>query len=88
MAKYLVVAKIASATDAGGSPMEYRKGVVVELTSAQVSALGASNFRLVNNPGAGSQVISYGVSSGTLTLGTSPGSVTHDTSGEAAGAAN
>jgi hypothetical protein len=88
MSKYLVVAKIASATDAGGNPVEYRKGAVVELTSAQVSALGASNFRLMNNPGAGTQVTSYGVSGGTLTTGINPGSVTHDTNGEAAGAAN
>lgn len=87
MAKYLVVAKIASATDAGGNPVEYRKGAVVELTSAQVSALGASNFRLVNNPGAGTQVTSYS-GGGTLTTGINPASVTHDTNGEAAGAAN
>ena len=55
MAKYLVTTKIASATDAGGNPVEYRKGTVVELTAAQVSALGATNFRLMNNPGAGSR---------------------------------
>lgn len=87
MAKYLVIAKITGINDAGGNPVEYRKGTVAELTSAQVTALGAANFRLMNNPGAGSQVISY-AGGGTLTLGTNPGSVTHDTNGEASGAAN
>jgi hypothetical protein len=48
MAKYLCTATINA-----GTVNEYRKGQVVEATSAQISALGASNFRLVNNPGAG-----------------------------------
>ena len=40
MARYLVTTKITGATDAGGNTVEYRKGTVVELTAAQVSALG------------------------------------------------
>lgn len=87
MSKYLVTTKIPSATDANGNTVEYRKGAVVELTAAQVSALGAANFRLVNNPGAGSTVISY-IGGATLTVGTAPASGTHDTLGMAAGASN
>ena len=87
MAKYLVVAKITGINDASGSPMEYRKGTVVELTSAQVTALGATNFRLMNNPGAASTVVTY-LGGATLTTGINPGSPTHDTAGMAAGTSN
>lgn len=55
-------------------PVEYRKGAVVYLTAAQVTSLGASNFRSVNNP---------------LNVnGTAPSSPTHDTLGEASTVSN
>jgi hypothetical protein len=54
--------------------LEYKKGVVVHLTAAQVTSVGASNLRAINNP--------VGVN------GSHPASETHDTLGEASGASN
>lgn len=53
---------------------EYRKGNTIELTSAQVTALGASNFRAIVNP--------LNIS------GSHPASETHDTLGENSGVSN
>lgn len=54
--------------------LEYRKGSTAYLTATQVTAVGASNLRAVNNP---------------LNVnGTAPSSPTHDTTGEAAGVSN
>lgn len=81
MARYVVSSSIFQ----GGS-IAYPKGAVVELTSAQVTALGASNFRTANAPG-GTQTTTYagGATSG---VGIHTASETHDTSGEAAGVSN
>lgn len=68
MARYLVLNTVRV------GPLEYRKGITVDLTSAQVSTLGASNFRLANNP--------------LNTFGTQVSSPTHDTVGEASGVSN
>lgn len=55
-------------------PLEYRKGTTAYLTAAQVTAVGASNVRAVNNP--------IGVN------GSHAASETHDTLGEASGVSN
>jgi hypothetical protein len=68
MARWLVAVQFKS------SGLEYRKGTIVELTPAQVTALGASNFRAVVNP--------IGAN------GTNPSTPTHDTLGEASGVSN
>jgi hypothetical protein len=55
-------------------PLEYRKGVIAHLTATQVTAVGASNLRTVNNPLASN--------------GAHAASETHDTLGEASGVSN
>lgn len=50
------------------------KGLTLALTPAQVTAIGPSNLRAVNNPA--------------NTNGSHPASETHDTLGEAAGTSN
>lgn len=55
-------------------PVEYKKGAMVYLTATQVTAIGASNLRTVNNP--------------TAPNGAQSASHTHDTLGEAAGVSN
>lgn len=55
-------------------PVEYKKGATVYLTPTQVTAIGASNLRAVNNP--------------TAVNGAQSASQTHDTLGEAAGVSN
>ena len=57
---------------------------MVDLTSAQVTALGASNFRAVNNPSLGTAATTTYVGGATVTSGTSAGSPTHDTNGSRA----
>jgi hypothetical protein len=69
VARYLVTTSIYQ----NGS-IAYPKGAMVELTSAQMTALGASNFQTANNP--------------VNTNGTQAGSPTHDLAGEAAGVSN
>ena len=65
---YLITSTVRS------GPLEYRKGAVAHLTAAQVTAVGASNLRTINNP---------------LNVnGSHPASETHDTLGEASGASN
>jgi hypothetical protein len=55
-------------------PLEYRKGTSVYLTATQVTAIGASNLRMINNP---------------LAInGAHAASETHDTQGEASGVSN
>jgi hypothetical protein len=83
VARYLVLTSISQA----GS-IAYPKGAVVDLTSARVTALGASNFRAVNNPSLAAAAVTTYTGGATLTAGTSAGSPTHDTNGEAAGASN
>jgi len=68
MARYLVKKTIRNGS------LEYRQGIVVDLTPSQVTALGASSFRAANNP-----VNMYG---------TAIASPTHDTQGEASGVSN
>ena len=68
MARYLVLNTVKT------GPVEYRKGNVVDLTSAQVATLGASNFRLAVNPVAAN--------------GAAAGSPTHDTLGEGSSVSN
>lgn len=55
-------------------PVEYKKGVTVYLTAAQVTSIGAANLRAVNAP--------------LNPNGSHPASETHDTSGEATGVSN
>lgn len=55
-------------------PVEYRKGSTVYLTATQVTAVGAGNLRMVNNPLASN--------------GAHAASETHDTLGEASGVSN
>ena len=81
MARYVVTTSIFQ-----GSSVAYPKGAVVDLTSAQVTALGASNFRAANNPG-GTQTTTY-LGGASSSLGIAEGSPTHDTNGEAAGVSN
>lgn len=69
MSRYLVLNTVKPSPG-----VEYRKGNVAELTSAQVTALGATNFRLV--------------STSVLAGGAAPSSPTHDTLGEASGVSN
>jgi len=68
MARYLVMKTVRV------GPLEYKQGTTVELTAGQVTTLGASNFRLANNP--------------VNTNGTAVASPTHDTQGEASGVSN
>jgi hypothetical protein len=86
MSRYLVLSTIRGVTDAGGSPMGYRKGAIVELTSSQVSALGASNFRLAASPGTPQTVTYQGGGSSYSAVQT--GGQNHDLASEAAGASN
>lgn len=85
MARYLVVTTV-NVNDAGGSPMQLRKGMVVDASAAQITAWGASNFR-AETPPANAQVINY-IGGATVTFAVSPASQTHDTSGENAGVSN
>lgn len=55
-------------------PLEYRRGTVAHLTATQVTAVGASNLRSVNNP--------------LNTNGSHAASETHDTLGEASCVSN
>lgn len=58
----------------GTPPLEYKKGVTVYLTAAQVTAVGAANVRAINAP--------------LNPNGSNPASGTHDTLGEASGVSN
>lgn len=87
MAKFVCVANV-SVTDAGGNAMTIRKGMVVEASSAQITAWGSANFRAAVSPGAGNVLVTYPIGGGTLSGGTAPGSPTRDTAGETAGASN
>jgi hypothetical protein len=80
MARYIVETTVT----VGG--FTYQKGMTAELSSAQVSAIGASNLRAANNPG-GTQTVSY-AGGATSSSGIQVASQTHDTAGEAAGASN
>lgn len=55
-------------------PLEYRKGAVAHLTATQVTAVGATNLRTVNNP--------------SNVNGSHCSSETHDTAGEASAVSN
>jgi hypothetical protein len=81
MSRYLVTTSIIQ----GGS-VAYPKGAMVELSSAQVTALGAANFRLANNPG--TPVTTTYTGGATSSAGVQTGSQTHDTLGMAAGVSN
>jgi len=88
MSRYLVLNKVTGITDAGGSPTELRRGAVVEASSSQISAWGASNFRLMNNPGTPVTTTYPVPGSGTSAMGVNTGSQTHDLAGEASAASN
>ena len=86
MARYLVTSTVNATDTDGRTPVQYRKGQTVDLTPAQVTALGASNFRAANNPG-GTQTTTY-LGGATSSLGIQVASPTHDLAGRAAGASN
>jgi hypothetical protein len=81
MARYIITVP---GTYAG---TRWEKGAVAELTAAQVSAIGASNLRALNNPVQGGPV-SVTYIGATATFGTETASPTHDLLGMAAGVSN
>jgi hypothetical protein len=82
MARYIITVP---GTYAG---TRWEKGAVAELTAAQVTAIGASNLRALNNPVQGGPVTVAYIGGAQATFGTPAGSPTHDLSGEACGVSN
>jgi hypothetical protein len=67
--------------------LRYEKGQVAELTSAQVSTIGAGNLRAAVNPVISTSTTAY-AGGGTSSVAVQAGTPTHDTAGEATGVSN